>query len=285
MSKTRLIAKTEPSKEFIDDILQERFSNSADVPEDLNVTSQDIISYCARVSNPTNQSNFDTAGGLLRYCMDKQHWSIFEMVNVVIEINTSRTIARQILRHKSFSFQEFSQRYADPTNMEFLESETRFQDDKNRQNSFEIDTIQYASLIEGWKKWQQVVISGAKQAYRWAINQNIAKELSRDVLPEGLTPSRMYMQGSLRSWIHYCILRMGSGTQKEHREIAKECWEILKELYPFLKDYKWRKLELSDAEVDLLVDWINEIDSATTNKEVSNRLKSKLLTFIQERQS
>lgn len=197
------------------------------------ITSQDIMAYCARVSNPSNQNNSETAEKLLNYCVRNKHWSVFEMCNVVIEINTTRDIARQILRHRSFHFQEFSQRYADPNELGFETREFRLQDTKNRQNSIEVDGDN--EMTKSWKLKQDQLIHETKLAYKWAIENGIAKEQARAVLPEGLTMSRMYMNGTVRDWIHYCQLRMGNGTQKEHRIIAADCWTILCNLYPFLK--------------------------------------------------
>jgi len=197
------------------------------------ITSQDIMAYCARVSNPSNQNNSETAEKLLNYCVRNKHWSVFEMCNVVIEINTTRDIARQILRHRSFHFQEFSQRYADPNELGFETREFRLQDAKNRQNSIEVNEDN--EMTKSWKIKQDQLIHETKLAYKWAIENGIAKEQARAVLPEGLTMSRMYMNGAVRDWIHYCQLRMGNGTQKEHRIIAADCWTILCNLYPFLE--------------------------------------------------
>ncbi len=195
--------------------------------------AEDLIVYCARVSNPSNQDKFETGAGLLRFCVRNQHWSIFEMVSVCMEIECPRTIARQILRHRSFSFQEFSQRYAEVKDMEFELSEARLQDNKNRQNSFETDD---RLLQDDWDAYQTYIIRQSKKAYTWALQKGIAKEVARNILPEGLTPSRMYMNGTLRSWIHYCLLRKEKGTQKEHRAVAAECWSILCNEFPFLKE-------------------------------------------------
>ena len=204
------------------------------------MTANDFIAYCARVSNPSNQMNKLTAPKLLRYCAKNSHWSVFEMVDVVMEINTTRDIGRQILRHRSFSFQEFSQRYADPTkDMSFVTREARLQDTKNRQNSIEISPTEsesIAGLINDWDAIQLTAIEAAKEAYSWAIQNGIAKEQARSVLPEGLTMSRMYMKGSLRSWIHYASVRMDPSTQKEHREIALDAWYQITEVFPSLKD-------------------------------------------------
>jgi thymidylate synthase (FAD) len=193
-------------------------------------SAEDMIVYMARVSNPSNQDMTRGDEKLIRYLIKNQHWSPFEMVNVVMEISTTRDIARQILRHRSFSFQEFSQRYADPTkDLGFDLRDARLQDTKNRQNSIETEDHK---LKSEWMVKQMNVISEAKYAYEWAIENGIAKEQARAVLPEGNTQSRMYMNGSLRSWIHYCQLRMANGTQKEHMEVAVECWKIIKEKFP-----------------------------------------------------
>jgi len=195
----------------------------------------EFIAYVARVSNPSNQMNTQTAPKLLKYLAKHKHWSPFEMVSICMEIDTTRDIARQILRHRSFSFQEFSQRYADPTkDLGFVTREARLQDLKNRQNSIEID--QGTPLTERWEEVQQKVIDAAQEAYTWASHNNIAKEQARAVLPEGLTQSRMYMNGTLRSWIHYCELRMGVETQKEHREIASLAWDEITKIFPSLTD-------------------------------------------------
>ena len=199
------------------------------------LTVDEFIAYVARVSNPSNQNNTLTATKLLRYLAKHKHWSPFEMVSVVMEIETTRDIARQILRHRSFSFQEFSQRYADPTtDLGFSTREARLQDTKNRQNSIEI--TQGTPLTERWEEVQQKVIDAAQEAYKWASYNNIAKEQARAVLPEGMTVSRMYMNGTLRSYIHWCQLRMGPETQKEHREIARDAWYQITEHFPSLKD-------------------------------------------------
>lgn len=200
----------------------------------IDLDSDDFIAYVARVSNPSNQNNTGTSGKLLKYLIKNKHWSPFEMAHVVMEIETTRDIARQILRHRSFSFQEFSQRYADPTkDLGFVHREARLQDTKNRQNSIETEDDQ---LQQEWKDKQWYITNVVRDTYEWAIENGIAKEQARAVLPEGLTVSRMYMAGSVRSWIHYCQLRCSNGTQKEHREIALECWDKLCHCYPFLKD-------------------------------------------------
>jgi thymidylate synthase (FAD) len=195
-------------------------------------TPEDLIAYCARVSNPNNQHNTLTADKLLKYLVKHKHWSPFEMVSMTMEINTTRDIARQILRHRSFSFQEFSQRYASVTEMA-KPREARLQDTKNRQNSIETND---QAIIDQWNEMQEHQLHIAKLAYSWAIEHGIAKEVARSVLPEGLTMSRMYMSGTLRSWIHYCELRMANGTQKEHRELANECWNVVTQEFPSLKE-------------------------------------------------
>jgi len=192
--------------------------------------NEDLIVHMARVSNPSNQETKEGNEKLIRYLINNQHWSPFEMVNLVMEINTTRDIARQILRHRSFSFQEFSQRYADPTkSLSFELREARLQDNKNRQNSIVSDD---ALLHKQWIEQQQLVVNTARSAYDWAIDHGIAKEQARAVLPEGNTQSRLYMNGTLRSWIHYCTLRMSNGTQKEHAEVAKECWKLVDKQFP-----------------------------------------------------
>jgi thymidylate synthase (FAD) len=199
-------------------------------PKGEHKTAQDLIVYMARVSNPANQRSNSDPSKLIKYCINNQHWSIFEMVNVVMELETTRDIARQILRHRSFSFQEFSQRYADPTkDLGFELREARLQDTKNRQNSIETDDKE---LQAEWKIKQINLIAEAKNAYDWAIENGIAKEQARVVLPEGNIQSRLYMNGTLRSWIHYCQLRMANGTQKEHMELAAACWKLIKEQFP-----------------------------------------------------
>jgi thymidylate synthase (FAD) len=188
-------------------------------------TANELVAWAARVSNPSNQNNTQTAGKLVKYLIDNNHWSPLEMVHVSIEIHTTRDIARQILRHRSFSFQEYSQRYADPTkDLGFVTREARLQDAKNRQNSVESDDVR---LQEVWAMRQNKVKAEALTQYRWAIENGIAKEQARCVLPEGNTESTIIMAGSLRSWCHYCQLRMDKATQKEHREIAEQCWEII----------------------------------------------------------
>ena len=214
MFNVRLISYSQPpaDSEFPNDLLQ-------------------MVAYCARVSNPTNQNNEKTAEKLVNYLIKHKHWSPLEMASACIEIETTRDIARQILRHRSFSFQEFSQRYADPTkDMTFVTREARLQDNKNRQNSLQVpmeDSINYV-----WESYQEVVIERCKQAYEWAVQAGIAKEQARAVLPEGLTMTRMYVNGTLRSWIHYIQLRAAEGTQKEHREIAKAVGDVIYQIFP-----------------------------------------------------
>jgi len=201
----------------------------------------DLVAFCARVSNPANQINSETSEKLVKYLIKHQHWSPLEMVNACIEIDTTRDIAHQIVRHRSFAFQEFSQRYAEPGQMGdevFITSEARLQDQKNRQNSIELDLSEegMAELVVKWEELQQDVIYTAGRAYDWAINNGIAKEVARKVLPEGLTKTRLYMNGSLRSWIHYIELRSANGTQKEHMEIAKACAKVIAEVFPLAKE-------------------------------------------------
>ena len=195
---------------------------------------QELIAYCARVSNPSNQMNKETSEKLIKYLIKHKHWSPLEMVNVCLEINTTRDIAHQIVRHRSFSFQEFSQRYANPQDMEeaFTYREPRLQDTKNRQNSIEVQNTQ---LEMDWGRHQKKVLETAKEAYEWAIQAGIAKEPARVVLPEGLTKTRLYMNGTLRSWVHYIELRGENGTQKEHMEIAHECAKVISEVFPLVK--------------------------------------------------
>jgi thymidylate synthase (FAD) len=197
--------------------------------------AQELIAYCARVSNPSNQFNTDTSEKLIRYLVRHQHWSPLEMVSACMEITTTRDIARQILRHRSFSFQEFSQRYADPTkDLEFVLREARLQDPKNRQNSIEVvaDNPEARRLVQDWERAQTRVKLAAIEAYNWAIEHGIAKEQARAVLPEGMISSRLYMNGTLRSWIHFIELRSANGTQKEHQEVARACAEAIAAIFP-----------------------------------------------------
>jgi len=197
---------------------------------------QDLIAFCAKVSNPAAQINSETSERLLNYLVKHQHWSPFEMVNACLEIETTRDIAHQIVRHRSFSFQEFSQRYAEPKEMgEIFEyAEARLQDTKNRQNSVETEDVE---LHHSWFEQQEKVVQAAQSAYEWAIENGIAKEQARKVLPEGLTKTRLYMNGTIRSWIHYIDLRGANGTQKEHMEIAHACAKVIKEVFPQIQNY------------------------------------------------
>jgi thymidylate synthase (FAD) len=215
----RLISYSNPSKEIAEQGLYD---------------VQELIAFCARVSNPSNQNNTETSEKLIKYLIKHQHWSPLEMVSACLEIETTRDIARQILRHRSFSFQEFSQRYADPTkDLSFVLREARLQDTKNRQNSVENTNL---ALAAWWEERQKRVIEEAKNAYEWAITNGIAKEQARAVLPEGLTVSRLYMNGTLRSWIHFIELRSANGTQKEHQEVARECAKVIAEVFPLAKE-------------------------------------------------
>ena len=196
---------------------------------------QDLVAYCARVSNPSNQNNTETAERLLAYLRKEGHWSPFEMVSACLEIETTRDIARQILRHRSFSFQECSQRYADPTtSLKHVTREARLQDYNNRQNSIEVEDN---ALDQSWRGQQDLVWLQAVKAYNWAMERGIAKEQARAVLPEGLTESRLYMNGTLRSWLHYIDLREKNGTQKEHMEIARACAEVITQIFPMGESY------------------------------------------------
>lgn len=196
---------------------------------------QELIAYCARVSNPSNQMNKETSEKLIKYLIKHAHWSPLEMVSACLEINTTRDIAHQIVRHRSFSFQEFSQRYANPEDMGdmFEISEARLQDEKNRQNSIEVDDV---LLQTHWEQQQRRIIELSKEVYDWALERGIAKEQARKVLPEGLTKTRLYMNGTLRSWIHYIELRGANGTQKEHMEIAHACAKVIAEIFPLAKE-------------------------------------------------
>ena len=223
--KVQLVSHSQPTAEF-----QQLKINDA----------QDLVAYCARVSNPANQFNTETSEKLIGYLIKHQHWSPLEMVSMCLEIETTRDIARQILRHRSFSFQEFSQRYADPTaemSQAFVIRQARFQDTKNRQNSVEFDMTneQQRLLAYDWERAQKRVLYTVEKEYKWAIANGIAKEQARALLPEGLTMSRMYMNGTLRSWIHYIELRSSNGTQKEHMEIARECAVVISKIFPLAK--------------------------------------------------
>ena len=218
--KVRIVSYSKPSKEFYNEGLYD---------------TQELVAYCARVSNPSNQFNAGTSEKLIKYLINHQHWSPLEMVSACLEIETTRDIARQILRHRSFSFQEFSQRYADPTEgLGFVCRDARLQDLSNRQNSIETDD---KLLQRRWEEKQRHVIEVAKDTYSWAIEHGIAKEQARAILPEGLTTSRLYMNGTLRSWIHYIQLRSANGTQKEHMEIAKACAQVIAEIFPLTTEF------------------------------------------------
>jgi len=211
----RLLSYSQPTQEFADIGIED---------------AQELIAYCARVSNPSNQLNTETSDKLIRYLVKHQHWSPLEMVSACIEITTTRDIARQILRHRSFSFQEFSQRYADPTkDLSFVLREARLQDTANRQNSIPVED---QLLQNEWERAQKRVIYAAQREYEWAIANGIAKEQARAVLPEGLIESRLYMNGTLRSWIHFIELRSANGTQKEHQEVAIACAKVIAEIFP-----------------------------------------------------
>ncbi len=216
----RLLSYSQPTSEFAS----------------LGITdAQELIAFCARVSNPSNQLNNDTSSKLIRYLVRHKHWSPLEMVSACLEITTTRDIARQILRHRSFSFQEFSQRYADPTkDLNFVRREARLQDTTNRQNSIETDD---EDLQKRWDRWQNNVITEARMAYNWAIENGIAKEQARVVLPEGLIESKIYMNGTLRSWVHFIELRSANGTQKEHQEVAQACAAVIAQVFPMTSDF------------------------------------------------
>lgn len=205
------------------------YSQSVDNAQSL----QDLVAYCARVSNPTNQENTSTNEKLIKYLINNNHWSPLEMVSVCLEIETTRDIARQILRHRSFSFQEFSQRYA-VADLGFECKDARMQDTKNRQNSIETDDVE---LSDEWMQQQETVSEVANKAYHWALENGIAKEQARAVLPEGMTVSRMYMNGTLRSWIHYIQLRSSNGTQKEHRDVALACADAINPIFPIQQPF------------------------------------------------
>jgi len=221
--KVKLVSYSQPTAEFVDQGIDD---------------AQELVAYCARVSNPSNQFNTETSEKLIRYLIRHQHWSPLEMVSACLEIETTRDIARQILRHRSFSFQEFSQRYADPVqDLSFVLREARLQDTKNRQNSIALDLEQdqHRQLAYQWEVIQNRVIAEAKNAYEWAVSKGIAKEQARSVLPEGLTVSRLYMSGTLRSWIHYIDLRSENGTQLEHQQIAIECARVIAQVFPMAR--------------------------------------------------
>ena len=216
-TKVRLIGYTQPSDEF-----KEQFKDI-----------KDLVAFCARVSNPSNQMNSETSEKLINYLLKHKHFSPFEMASLTVEVETTRDIARQLLRHRSFTFQEFSQRYADPTtDLSFVTRQARLQDQNNRQNSIETDN---PHLQASWDAYQQSVIDAAKQAYSWAVNNGIAKEQARAVLPEGNIASRLYVNGTIRSWIHFIEVRTDPSTQKEHRELAFEIAKVISEIFPLTK--------------------------------------------------
>jgi thymidylate synthase (FAD) len=220
----RLVSYSKPGPEFV---------NLLDT-EEIN-TLTNLVSFCARVSNPSNQNNTETSEKLLNYLIKNKHWSPFEMANVWLEITSTRDIVRQILRHKSAFFQEYSQRYADPTqDLEFCLRECRLQDTKNRQNSIALEEDAYG-LVEIWKQMQLEIIEKAKMHYQYAVSQGIAKEVARVILPEGNTVSRFYMNASLRTWIHFLEVRTGNGTQKEHMLVARACVEAINKIFPHIK--------------------------------------------------
>ena len=213
--KVKLISYSKPTEEISDSGIDD---------------AQELVAFCARVSNPSNQLNTETSEKLIKYLINNAHWSPLEMVSACLEIETTRDIARQMLRHRSFSFQEFSQRYANPVkDLEFIVREARMQDPKNRQNSIDTDN---SEIVNEWTSKQNEVIDAATNAYNWAIDSGIAKEQARSVLPEGNTVSRLYMNGTLRSWIHYIELRSANGTQKEHMEIALACADVINKIFP-----------------------------------------------------
>ena len=216
----KLVSYSKPSEDFLEEGLED---------------AQDLIAFCARVSNPTNQMNTETSAKLIKYLIKHKHWSPLEMVSACLEINTTRDIAHQIVRHRSFAFQEFSQRYANPQDMAeaFTYREARLQDPKNRQNSIEVED---EALQIAWGKKQKEIIEKCREVYNWALNEGIAKEQARVVLPEGLTKTRLYMNGSLRSWVHYIELRGGHGTQKEHMDIAHACAKVIAEIFPIINE-------------------------------------------------
>jgi thymidylate synthase (FAD) len=211
--------------------------NYSQSPDGMNLLEQ--VAFAARVSNPSNQNNSDTAEKLVRYLIKHQHWSPLEMVSVCMEIETTRDIARQILRHRSFAFQEFSQRYARADDLGFELREARLQDTKNRQNSIEMDLMadEQRQLAYQWENLQNDLLKRTSDVYKWALDKGIAKEQARAVLPEGNTKSRMYMNGTLRSWVHYIQLRSGNGTQKEHRDVAVACANAIEPIFPMIKEY------------------------------------------------
>jgi thymidylate synthase (FAD) len=218
--KVKLISVSKPSRSMYDEGI---------------IDAQELIAFCARVSNPSNQFNLETSEKLIRYLVKHQHWSPLEMVSACMEIETTRDIARQILRHRSFSFQEFSQRYADPTkDLDFVIREARLQDTKNRQNSVKSED---PALQAWWDAQQKYIIEIVKKSYAEAIERGIAKEQARAILPEGNTVSRLYMNGTLRSWVHFIELRSANGTQLEHQLVAKECAKAIADVFPMINEF------------------------------------------------
>ena len=223
--KVNLVSWSQPTKELLDQGIDD---------------IQELVAFCARVSNPSNQFNTETSDKLVKYLIKHKHFSPLEMVSICMSIETTRDIARKILRHRSFSFQEFSQRYADPTkDLNFEIRETRLQDTKNRQNSVELDVsvAENRELVRIWEEKQHAVIKAARDAYKWAVTNGIAKEQARAVLPEGLMGSRLYMNGTLRSWIHFIELRSANGTQKEHQEVAIACAQAIAKIFPMANEF------------------------------------------------
>lgn len=242
--KIKLVSSSQPTEEFAD----------------LGITdAQELIAFCARVSNPSNQFNTETSEKLINYLIKHKHWSPLEMVNVCLEVNTTRDIARQLLRHASFRFQEFSQRYADPTNdLSFEIREARFQDLKNRQNSITVNTTEEEEINIEWKLRQEAHINSAKAQYEWAISKGIAKEQARVVLPEGNTKSRVYVNGTLRSWIHYIEVRSNIDTQAEHREIALACAKAISSIFPMVDNFVYKEQPVVPDPVATVLDTVAE---------------------------
>jgi thymidylate synthase (FAD) len=252
MNDAKIIAITQPLVKITKEL-----TNVGVADIERNMTAEEFIAYTARVSNPSNQHNTLTAPKLLKYLIEHKHWSPFEMVSITMEINTTRDISHQIIRHRSFSFQEFSQRYADPTkDMQFVTREARLQDAKNRQNSIDItdETVSNDETFDipwTWNENQKTVMKDAESAYKWAIRNGIAKEQARAVLPEGLTTTRLYMSGTLRSWIHYIDVRAEEGTQKEHRQVALAAQEEILKHFPSLKEYWFPEVAYSIERIEI----------------------------------
>ena len=234
----KLVSYSQPTEEFAE----------------LGITdAQELIAFCARVSNPSNQFNTDTSEKLINYLIKHAHWSPLEMVNVCLEVNTTRDIARQLLRHASFRFQEFSQRYADPTqDLSFEIRDARFQDPKNRQNSITINTAEEEAINDEWHLRQEAHINSAKAQYEWAINNGIAKEQARVVLPEGNTKSRVYVNGTLRSWIHYIQVRSNVDTQLEHMQVALACATAISAIFPMVNEFVYKEEPVVETSKELI---------------------------------